>query len=602
MQLPLFASKEDPATNEVPTLLNQSPEQLRTMLSDESVPLNHRVQMLGHICMEGGELGQKLFESFLKDSKTPQTAKSVHAKKTKELTDLINQMNEGPLRSGTFMRMMNGKGKVKRAHILLDDGSGAFVVLPDAKLAKTLRRGDTVALEGQGKAVLFRDDTLLRVGEEARFERRLDDARVEVSVRDGESRVVHVSAELMDQIEAGRVTPGRQLLVCMRRSLAFDAIPELDGFAHFRFLSRDPVPDVRIGRDLAAPPPFIEDLVSIARLQMLRPDLCVRFGLRSCVMKLLSGVSGSGKTFSLLALERELYELMSEVTGAPVSDLPPRVLRMRTSDILSKWLGEAEQNLERFFEEAETLAAETFLAPDGTTHKLPVLVVMEEIDGLGRARGGGEPILDRILTTVLRRLDTSRPDLRDKLILFVGTTNVASQVDPAFLRRVGGTVEQFGRLSRADFVAMLRTHLQGRPLESAADADIDVILEEILAGVTGWIFGEKESDPGQVELQFAGATTPDRKYRRDFLTASVIDRAVQDAAWRACRSSYAGDQLGMSLHQLLDAFDRQIGSIVDQLRPTNASDYLDVPDGVRVATVRRVPQSVLPPHNLERVA
>jgi hypothetical protein len=41
---------------------------------------------------------------------------------------------------------------------------------------------------------------------------------------------------------------------------------------------------------------------------------------------------------------------------------------------------------------------------------------------------------------------------------------------------------------------------------------------------------------------------------------------------------------------LVRAFDEQIRATVDQLREYNVANYLDLPDGVRVATLRRLPQ------------
>jgi len=63
-------------------------------------------------------------------------------------------------------------------------------------------------------------------------------------------------------------------------------------------------------------------------------------------------------------------------------------------------------------------------------------------------------------------LDSTRPELQKKLILFVGTTNEAGQVDRAFLRRIGGTVEVFGRLNRRAFAAVLEKHLDELPVAS----------------------------------------------------------------------------------------------------------------------------------------
>ncbi len=579
----------------------KAPKDLKNVLLDDSVPFGHRKQLMLHFCFERGGSGDEVLKSILSDARSPENQESIFKQKTDELAGLIEQMKKGPLRQGPFMRMLEGSGLGARAQVLLEDGASAYVVVPDAELADSLRVGDGVLLESQGSAVLFRDAILPGTGEAARLERCLDTNRIEVSLHGDERRIVLASALLMDRIGAGEVTPGRQVLVCPRRNLAFDAVPGADGFAHFRYLCRETPPDVRLDRDLGAPPGYVTDLLEHVRLELTRPELRRRYRLPRCVTTLLSGVSGTGKSYSLLALWRELYEAMAEVTDVAVHELPPRVFRLRTSEILSKWLGDSEKHLARFFDEVEAVAAEPFQAPDGATYTLPVLVVLEEIDGLGRARGH-EANLDRILTTMLRRLDPARPDLQDRFILFVATTNVADQVDPALLRRVSGRVERFGRLRRRDFIAVLETHLRGRPLRRNGSGSVDA-LHGILADVAGWLFGDRDADPGQVDVSYQGSANPDRKYRRDFLTASVVDRAVQAASARAVREEEAGShEPGVTAGMVMDEIDRVVRGIVEQLQPSNVRQHVDIPDGVRVATVRRVPQASVQPHHLERVA
>jgi hypothetical protein len=58
----------------------------------------------------------------------------------------------------------------------------------------------------------------------------------------------------------------------------------------------------------------------------------------------------------------------------------------------------------------------------------------------------------------------------------------------------------------------------------------------------------------------------------------------------------------MNAELLIGAFDDQIQAIVGQLTAHNAENYLDLPDGMRVGNVRRVPQPAWQPHQLERGA
>ena len=104
-----------------------------------------------------------------------------------------------------------------------------------------------------------------------------------------------------------------------------------------------------------------------------------------------------------------------------------------------------------------------------------------------------------------------------------------------------------------------------------------------------------------VELTFAGATTPVIKHRRDFLTGSLVDRAVQQAAEEACQAEFGGrGTRGMSLEQLMRAFNQQILSLVAQLREQNVGAYVDLPDSVRVASLRRIPQPTHLPIEYQR--
>ena len=559
-----------------------------TTLLDPSVPIEQRMDLLGHICLDGSDQAKEIVEAILTEAASANAESIYH--------ELIEALENGPLRLATFRRMLAIEGGVERAEVVFRNGEIVFPVVARPEMGKTLRDCAGVLVDAQAKVVLREYPDTESAGEIARLERRLDDGWIEVSLQDRERLVMGTSADLRDELDAEEVVPGASLVVCPGRMVALQAAPAEDGLSHYRFVERKPVPDVVLGRDLGAPPAFIEELADLARLEMMNPEVRRRFRLHRCTTKLLVGVSGSGKSYGIQALWRRLYEVMAEVTGAPLEDLPQRVMWLRPSGVLSKWLGDSDKNLDRFFDEVETLASEPFVAPDGRSYELPVLAILEEIDGLARARGT-EPVYDRILTTALPRLDTSRAELRDKLIIFIATTNVAHQVDHAFLRRVGGTIEHFGRLNRAGFIAVIDKHLQGCPFEGD-DAEPEA-RRQAVAEVTAWLFSPSHADVGEVELTFAGSTTPVVKRCRDFLTPSVVERAVQQAGEAVIRGgAHSGEPCGLTSEALISALHEQVRSIVDQLSESNAREYVDLPDGVRVARVRRVRQPSIQPYQL----
>jgi hypothetical protein len=601
---------------------------IQEMISSPGVPFEQRLELLRGLVNNDSEEAKLIVASLL-ESLGAAEAETHHIQMAKKYAELIREIQEGPLRHATFIELLPTEGRLSgmkfgptngesnpplaaplaellaasvapHALVLLDDGTAAYTVVPNAELAKSLRLGDRVVIEGKGRALLCVIPKSIRTGEEATFERRIDDRHVEVTVRGHERCVYLGTADLMVQIHAGAVPPGTALVVNPRQFIAYAALPPQDGYAHYRYLARTGVPDVVVERDIGAPPKSIQQLSDLIRLEMLKPDLRRRYKLRRCIMRLLSGVSGSGKTLAVQAIWRRMYEIMSEVTGLPIAQLPPRVFRLNMAQVLSMWLGESDKNLDRFFAEVEQLADEEWTAPDGRKFRLPVLAILEEIDGLARARGH-EPIYDRILTTALQRLDATRPELKDKLIIYIGTTNEAQNVDRAFLRRIGGTVEQFGRLKRGAFRAVLQKHLCGLPLRSNNGCTEEQVQARYLAALTDWLFCAGGQEPALVEMLYANSTTPVPKYRRDFLTGALIDRAVQEAADAAVMAEDLGlGEPGVSLELLMHTFDEQVRSVVEQLNEYNATSYLDVPSGVRVASVRKLPQPTHLPVELQR--
>jgi hypothetical protein len=570
-----------------------------TMLIDESMPWEHRRRVLHHLLLEGGPEGEQILMTLC-NAAAAANGESLVAAKQKELNELLTEMRNGPLRSAVFIKMLDQVGGVRRAKVMLQDGETAFTAVPDVQLAQSLRCGDVVYLEAQGRALLGRDSEGILVGEEARLERLIGDSRVEVTLRDHETHVFLITAGLADEIQAGEVKPGQKLLVCSRRSLAFAAVPAQDGLSHYWFLARDPVPEVDLDRDIANPPAYIAEIEEHIASEMTTPELNRQYRLRRAISKLLAGVSGSGKSLSINAVWRRIYTIMSEVTGVPIEQLPPRVMRLRMPKVLSKWLGDSDKLLDRFFDEVEQLASEKFVAPDGTEWELPVLVIGEEIEGLARQRGEGDPVYDRIQTTALERLDLNCQRLKDRLVCFLFTSNLPQLVDCAFLRRAGGTIERFGRLTRREFPLVLMKHVNGLPFRSDYGRGEQAERRAVRA-VTDWLYNSNGHDPGQVSLTFVGSTAPVIKYRRDFLTGALVDSAVQRAAREARRNHQLGiDSPGLTAELLIDSFSEQIASVVNQLSRDNAVNYLTLPDGARVGDVRRIEQPTVQPFELEQ--
>jgi ATP-dependent 26S proteasome regulatory subunit len=492
--------------------------------------------------------------------------------------------------------------KPQRVQVRLTSGDIAYPTVAEERLIDELACGDAVLVDAQIRCLLFRETAHAETGEVARFERRWIGNSVLVTLRDHETQVLLAADPLMKQLDADRVPVGQQLLVCAQRKIAFCVVGQDVSDSKYRFLVREPVPDVIIERDIGDPPSYIQMVLDHVARELRAPETARKYRIRRPITTLLAGVTGTGKTLSIQALIRALYELMAQHTGVPIGDLPPRVLRLRMSAVLSKWLGESDKGLSRFVDELLEIADQKLRAPDGRQYELPTIVVVEECDSLGRERGGmGDQIYDRLQSTFLEHFDTNSHRFGSKLIVAVCTTNVPTLMDAAFVRRIGGTICYFGRLSRKSFASVLEKHLRGLPISADCGADQLQRERRLLRDTLDWFYAAAGQDVGVVEVTYVGSAHPVVFHARDILTAGLVDRAVQEAARTACCQECSSDGLpGITSAMLLKSFDRQVRSTVDQLAAHNVHNYLTLPDGVRVAQVRRIERPHLRLRELQR--
>jgi transitional endoplasmic reticulum ATPase len=140
-------------------------------------------------------------------------------------------------------------------------------------------------------------------------------------------------------------------------------------------------------------------------LPLKNPDAFRRLGIRPAKGFLLYGPPGTGKTLLAKAVARE-----SEAN----------FIATKSSDLLSKWYGESEQQIARLFARARQVA--------------PTIIFIDEIDSLAPARGkgSGEPqVTERVVNTLLAEMD-GLEELQS--VVVIGATNRPTLMDPALLR------------------------------------------------------------------------------------------------------------------------------------------------------------------------
>ena len=164
------------------------------------------------------------------------------------------------------------------------------------------------------------------------------------------------------------------------------------------------VPNVRWD-DIGGIGEAIETLKEGIELPLKHSDAFRRLGIRPAKGFLLYGPPGTGKTLLAKAVAREAEA---------------NFISMKSSDLLSKWYGESEQQIARLFQRARAVA--------------PCILFIDEIDSLVPARGSGqgEPgVTGRVVNTILAEMD-GLEELQS--VVVIGATNRPNLVDPALLR------------------------------------------------------------------------------------------------------------------------------------------------------------------------
>ncbi|MGI8942866.1 MAG: CDC48 family AAA ATPase [Qipengyuania sp.] len=238
----------------------------------------------------------------------------------------------------------------------------------------------------------------------------------------------------------------------------------------------------------------IDKLKEGIELPMKQPEAFHRLGIRPAKGFLLYGPPGTGKTLLAKAVAKEAEA---------------NFISMKSSDLLSKWYGESEQQIARMFRRARSVA--------------PCVVFIDEIDSLVPARGSGqgEPqVTGRVVNTILAEMD-GLEELQS--VVVIGATNRPTLVDPALLRPgrfdelvYVGTPDKEGREH------ILKIHTRNMPL--ADDVELTAIAKGT-ARFTGADLEDVVRRAGLVALQRGGGDVA-QVTRADFEGALKESRAT----------------------------------------------------------------------------
>jgi transitional endoplasmic reticulum ATPase len=188
------------------------------------------------------------------------------------------------------------------------------------------------------------------------------------------------------------------------------------------------------------------------------PEAAVRFGVDPPTGLLLAGPPGTGKTTVAKVLAAQARSSFYPISGA---------------DVMSKWVGQSEQNIRQLFERAR--------------ENRPSIIFIDEIDAIAGRRGELQ-VHDTHVNQLLAEIDGVAGQ---RGVFIIGATNRPDQLDPAVLRggRLSRTIvlglpDERGRLAilqlytaRMPTVAVRLEDL-ARDTEGLSPADLKALTQE----------------------------------------------------------------------------------------------------------------------------
>lgn len=140
-----------------------------------------------------------------------------------------------------------------------------------------------------------------------------------------------------------------------------------------------------------------------------------KLGIKHVRGMIMYGPPGCGKTLIARQISKSLKSVEPKIVSGP--------------EILSKWVGESEENIRKLFADAEKDQAS-----HGDSSELHV-IIFDEIDAICKKRGKGDHGNARVGDSVVNQL-LAKIDGVDSLnnILLIGMTNRLDMLDPALLR------------------------------------------------------------------------------------------------------------------------------------------------------------------------
>jgi SpoVK/Ycf46/Vps4 family AAA+-type ATPase len=196
------------------------------------------------------------------------------------------------------------------------------------------------------------------------------------------------------------------------------------------------------------------------RLRMIypfaHPELAARYGIKRGGGILMYGPPGTGKTM---------------LARAVAGEIDAAFFTVKPSEVMSKWVGEAEQNVSKLFQAARS-------------HPRSIMFIDEVEALMPRRRESGSTVMQRVVPQFLQEMEgLARSQSANQALLFMGATNEPWSLDEAALRP--GRLDEKIYIPLPDYPARLeivQMNLKGKPL--AAGVNLEEVAR-LLEGYSG---------------------------------------------------------------------------------------------------------------------
>ncbi|MDD4354094.1 MAG: AAA family ATPase, partial [Candidatus Nanoarchaeia archaeon] len=269
--------------------------------------------------------------------------------------------------------------------------------------------------------------------------------------------------------------------------------------------NKQKIPDITY-EDIGGLTDEVKKVREMVELPMRHPEVFEKLGIQPPKGVLLHGPPGTGKTLLAKAVAGESEANFVSLNGP---------------EIMSKWVGEAEKQLRKIFDDAEK--------------KAPSIIFIDEIDAIASKRqdNSGE-VERRVVAQLLAIMD----GLKGRKVIVMAATNRPNSLDPA-LRRPGRFDREIeiGVPSREGRLEIMKIHTRNMPLAN------DVNLLELANKTHGFVGADLEALCKEAAMNVIRKLIPeidwdkDEKVSEEKLKNVVVSKEDFDYGFRVVRPS-----------------------------------------------------------------